>query len=87
MKVYLLWYRTGENAQPKVVSALRDYSKAEDVAQQLEFEMRIIRRVGSPYEIGVTRTNMNKIHHDPSEKDDSTWIFFKDNSWFLDEDA
>jgi hypothetical protein len=87
MKVYMLWYQANKNSHPKVVSALRDYSKAEDVAQQLEFELRIIRRVGSPYEIGITRTDMNKIHHDPREKDDSTWVVFKSNTWFLDEDA
>lgn len=82
MKVYLLWYIQPDWNSPKVISALRDYYKAEEVAQNLEFLLKIVVGEKGEFQIGVTRTLMNKIHLDPREES-STWVLYDKGEWFL----
>jgi len=84
MKVYLLWYTSNEHSKPIIVCALRDYYKAEKVADNLHFQLSMDN--SSIHTIGITRTLMNKIHLDVFESD-CTWIVYKNNQWFLDEDT
>lgn len=88
MKVYLLWYKESADSKEIVVSALRDYYKGEQVAEQLEFSLCTINGKPKPYEMGITRTTMNRLVFDVLDESDSgkvTWIIYRQGEWFLDE--
>jgi hypothetical protein len=89
MRVYMLWYKESAESKEIVVSALRDYYKGEQVAEQLEFSLCTVGGKPKPYEIGITRTLMNRVILDfQDESDDGkvTWIIYRQGEWFLDSD-
>lgn len=85
MKVYLLWYKESPESKETIVSASRTYEKAEKIAVQLHFERTTIEQE-PVYEIGITRTLVNKLclHIDP---EDASWTVFRNDEWDLDDQS
>lgn len=84
MKVYLLWYRQNAGERPHIVCALRDYDKGEQQAQQAHFELSL--QSIEPFEMGITRTLMNRVILD-IDTEETTWVIYKDGKWDLDTDC
>lgn len=74
---YLVWYRETDKSHDVVVAVSRTYDSARDVAEQLQFQLEVFSKL-NPYQIGVTRLEVNKIREDRSDVDFPTrWIIFE----------
>tara|TARA_B100000963_G_C22501980_1_gene614266 strand:+ start:338 stop:598 length:261 start_codon:yes stop_codon:yes gene_type:complete len=74
---YLIWYRETDKSHDVVVAVSRTYDSARDVALQLQFQLKVFKGI-EPYQIGVTRIEVNQIQEERSSVDFPTrWVVFE----------
>ena len=75
---YLVWYKETAACNDVVVAVSRTYDSARDVALQLQFQLKGFKGI-NPYQIGVTRLEVNKIFEDRNDVEFPTrWVVFED---------
>jgi len=81
--IYLLWYRENPEQTGTLACVCGDYYKAEEMAEQVEFSLRVI---GGKeiHDMHISRVPYNKVFTNFSEIE-STWMIYLQGAWFLEE--